>query len=594
MATLDWLVVVVFLVGVTGIGLYFARRASKSTEEFFVAGRTIPWWLAGTSMLATSFASDTPLHTTRVIRESGLPATAFYWNGVIQGLIIAYVFAKLWRRTGVVTDNEFIELRYTGNRAAVLRGGWALFKSLFLEILTMAWITLGMTKIVKTILDLPEFVSIPVFGNVRAEVLIVAGLLVITVAFSMASGFWGVISTDIAEFGVAMLGAIVLAVVAMQKVGGPTGLREGLRAQGIEGHMDFLPSFNGDNALIFAFAVYMGVQWWANGQIDGSGQRAQRLLACKDEKNAIAAGVWNMAVQYLIRTWPWYVTALASLILYPGLKDHETAYPQMVRDLLPIGLKGLMVASFFSAFMGTMEAHFNLAASYGLNDVYKRFVAKNRPDRHYVNASRLLTLGVALLAGVGALLLPSVLGAFKFKMELVAGVGAVVVLRWLWWRVTALSEIIALLTSVATAVTLNQLGSFGGETGFPYRLLTIVGVSTLVSVIGTVLTSPEPEEHLIRFYRKVRPPRILWGPIAAKAGPVEASDLGWQTFAQIGLSMVFIYAGMFGLGKLILGEPGLGLSLLSAAVLIGALTLRWVFKAKPIEPGVGVTPAAAP
>jgi len=591
---LDWLVVLAFLCGVMGLGMWYARRASRSMADFFVADRKIPWWLAGTSMLATSFASDTPLHTTRAIREGGLAAAWFYWNGIIGGLIVAFVFAKLWRRAGVVTDNELIELRYSGNRAAVLRGGLALFKSLVLEILTMAWITLGMTKIVKSILGLSSSVAIPGFGEVPSEILVVACLVTLAVAFSIASGFWGVISTDIVEFSVAMTGAIILAVVALQKVGGVAGLREGLQKHGgTSDAMSFWPDVGNDGVSPFAFAVYLGVMWWANSQIDGSGQRAQRFLACKDERDAVAAGVWNMAVQYVLRSWPWYVTALASLILYPQVTDSEAVYPQMVADLMPLGLKGLMVASFFAAFMGTMEAHYNLTASYAVNDVYKRFVAPGRDERHYVRASRWMTLVVAVLAGVGALLLPSVLGAFRFKMELIAGVGLVYVLRWLYWRVNASTEIAALLASVVTAVFLNNwsVTAGGGAHQSSVRLVGVVIVSALVALVVTFLTRPEPQEHLDAFYRRVRPPRLLWGPVANRVGALPDSGLGgWHVLTQIGVSAVFVFSGMLGLGQLVLGDPAVAAGLLALAAVTGVLTVRTVFYGRSQGAQIQVVP----
>jgi solute:Na+ symporter, SSS family len=585
MAVIDWVVVAAFISAVTFVGLWFTRRASKSMEEYFVAGRTIPWWLAGTSMLATSFASDTPLHTTRAIREGGLAAAWFYWNLIIAGLIVAFVFSKLWRRAGVTTDNELSELRYAGKRAAVLRGGMAVFKCFFLELLTMAWITLGMTKIVKTIMDLPDRVAIFGLPPVTTEVLVVAALLALTLLFSMASGFWGVVSTDVMEFAVAMTGAVILAIVAMQKVGGIVGLRDGLRAVAPQGEatLDLTPRLFGEGASMLVFGVYIGVQWWATAQIDGTGQRAQRFLACKDDQNAVAAGVWNMAVQYLIRSWPWYLTALVSLVLYPHLTDHETAYPLMVKELMPVGLKGLMVASFFAAFMGTMEAHYNLTASYATNDVYKRFVRPGRSEVHYVRASRWMTLVVASVAAVAALLLPSVLGAFRFKMELVAGLGLIYVLRWMWWRINASSEMAALLSSVVAALGFNALPltAGGGAEGSALRLLLVVTVSAACAIAVTFLTAPEPTPTLIAFYRRVRPPRLLWGPIAAQAGELGPSDFGWRTVAQIALSTVFVYSGMIGVGKLVLGAPVVGGGLVALSVVTGWLTLRWVFGAKP-------------
>ena len=583
MSWIDWLVVAAFLVGISIVGVLFSKRASKNLSEYFVGGRSVPWYLAGTSMLATSFASDTPLHVTRALREGGLPRAWFYWEGIIGGVLVALVFSRLWRRARVLTDNELIEIRYTGKPAAVLRGGLAIFKCFFLEILTMAWITLGMTKIVTTILGLPP--TFALLGlDVPTNAVVVSGLICAALAFSVTSGFWGVVVTDTVEFVVAMTGAVVLAIISMIKVGGPTGLREGLtRLSPMKEHaLDFTPDFSATDTLgLVSFGIYLGVQWWARHESDGSGQRAQRFSACKSEGEAIAAGIWNLSVQWLIRSWPWYLTALASTVLYPAIADHETVYPLMVHDLLPVGLKGLMVASFFAAFMGTMESHYNMTASYALNDVYKRFVAKKKDQKHYVRVSRLLTAFIATLAGVVALLLPSVMGAFRFKIELVAGIGLILVLRWLWWRVTAITELTALGTSVVTALTLNVVlvAPAGQEANyFALRTLIVVSTSALLAVLVTIVTRPEPKEHLLAFYRRVRPPKLLWGPIAAEAGDVGPTGLGWNTIAQAVLAFIFVCGGMLSLGKLLLGEPVQGVILLAISATSGVVGLRWLFK----------------
>ena len=456
MAALDWIIVAAFLALVVGLGFWWSRRASGSVEDFFVGGRSIPWWLAGTAILTGSFASDTPLHTTKVIREQGLGGAWFYWGGILGGVAVALIFSRLWRRTRLVTDNELVELRYTGKPAAVLRGSMAVYKTLMLEVLTMAWITVGMTKIVKVIMDLPETVAIGPFGGLPTEVLVVAVLVLFAAAFCMASGFYGVLATDLLEFGMAMTGAIVLGVVAFSKVGGLEGLTEGLKSAPLGEHtLDIVPSADTADLSVLYIGVVFGLQWWAHIYVDGSGHRAQRFLSAKDERNAIASGLWSLAVQFIIRSWPWYITALASLVLYPHVADAEAVYPQMVVDLLPVGLKGIMVASFVSAFMGTMESH-----------VYKRFMAKDRTEKHYVRASRVATLLVALTAGAVALTFSSVLEAFRFKMELMSGLGLVYVLRWFWWRINASTELVALASSIIAAFT--WLGEYS-TTGRPRR-----------------------------------------------------------------------------------------------------------------------------
>lgn len=583
MAPVDWIVVGVFLVAVVAVGLLLSRRASGSMEDYFVSGRNLPWWLAGTSILATSFASDTPLHTTRVIRESGLAGAWFYWNGIISGLLVAFFFARMWRRAAIVTDAELIELRYSGRPAALLRGVTATFRSVVLELITLSWVILGMTKIVGTVLDLPPTLHLPLLGPVSAEVAVVVALVLVALVYATTSGLWGVVVTDFIEFIVALGGAIVLAYLAVREVGGVEGLRRGLAASPLgDGALDFLPEPSALQVPPVALVVYLGIQWWANTEIDGSGKRAQRFLACKNERHALASGVWNMAVQWLLRSWPWYLAALASVVLYPQLGDHEAAYPKLIAELMPAGLKGLMVAAFLAAFLSTVDSQLNLSASYLVNDIYRRFITPEGASRapgHYVNASKVAVVMVALVAMTIALALPSVLDAFRFKMELMAGLGLIYVLRWFWWRITAWTELAALCGGLTAAVTLNLWSPFGGtEAGagsFAWRLIVIISVALGAALVATVLSPPEPPAKLREFYRRVRPPALLWGAIARAEERPEGSTDSLATFIQYLLAMVAVFCGMFALGKLLLGEPLLGAVLGVIALVTGAVMLRW-------------------
>jgi len=573
MATLDWAVVAVFMLVILGVGFVFSKKASADMSSFFLSGRNLPWWLAGTSILATSFASDTPLHVTRVIREDGLGGVWFYWSGIFTHLIVTFYFARMWRRSGVVTDAEMIELRYAGKNAALLRGLLGSVRGLLFEGLTLAWVILGMTKVVVVVLGLPAETQLPVLGAVDTGVFVVVVLLVMVLVYSVTAGLWGVVVTDFIEFIVAMGGAILLAVISFQKAGGSAGLEAKLPP----GTLDFFPESLDKAGL--ALAVYLGVQWWANDSIDGSGKRAQRFLACKTEADALGSGVWNVAVQWIVRTWPWYVTALCSIVLFPDLPDDEGAYPRMMNELLPVGLRGLMVASFLAAFMSTVDTHLNLCSAYLTNDVYKRFLAKERDDKHYVLASRVMLIAVAAIMGWAALNLQSVLDAFKLKMELMAGIGLVIVLRWFWWRINAVSELVALGSSIVIALVLRFLTPLDGSEDFPVRMLPIVGGSAMLWVTATMLTKPEPTEHLASFYRAVRPPRWLWGPVAEQNPDVD-SGIGYATFGQAMLCGVFAFSGMFGIGKLILGAPGVGLFLCVVCAGTGYALYRWLFGAK--------------
>jgi len=581
MATLDWIVVLVFLGLVVAVGVVISRRGSGTMEDFFVSGRNLPWWLAGTSILATSFSSDTPLHTTRVIREAGLGGAWFYWSGILSGLLVAFFFARLWRRAGIVTDAELVELRYTGKPAAALRGTMALFRSVVLELITLSWVILGMTKTVRAVLDLPDVVALPLLGEVGADVASVVILVLLALAYATSSGLWGVVVTDFIEFIVAMGGAVLLAVLAMQRVGGVQGLRQALEHSALGPRaLDFFPTGAGATPLpTVAMVVFVGVQWWANTEIDGSGKRAQRFLACRDERHALASGVWNMAVQWIIRSWPWYLTALASVVLLPDLTDHESAYPVLIAQLMPVGLKGLMVAAFLAAFLSTVDSQLNLSASYLVNDLYRRFLARGRSERHYVRASRVTTVLVAAVATALALALPSLLGAFRFKMELMAGLGLIYILRWFWWRVTAWTEVAALVAGVCTTVALNLSPLGGGGAGaFAWRLLIVVAIATTAALATTlVLPAPTLTRGLREFYRRVRPPACLWRPVA-RLEPDVRSPIGLQTLGQYLLSIVAVFAGMFAVGKLALGQAGQGLALTVLAGVTGAAMLRWALR----------------
>jgi Na+/proline symporter len=519
---------------------------------------------------------------TRIIRESGLSGAWFYWNGIITTLFVTFLFARLWRRAEIVTDAELVELRYSGRPAAVMRATIALFRSFVLELITLSWVILGMTKVVRTVMGLPELASLPLVGEVRSDVAVVIALVIIALVYSATSGLWGVVVSDFLEFFVAMGGAVLLAFLAVSKVGGVEALRRGLAESPLtERALDVIPSVSQVGLPPAALVAYLGFQWWAHSEIDGSGKRAQRFLACKDEQHALASGVWNAAVQYVIRNWPWYIAALASVVLYPALTDHEAVYPRLIADLMPVGLKGLMVASLLAAFLSTVDTQLNLSASYVANDIYRRFLVRGRSASHYVWASR---VGVVILAAIAtglALAIPSVLDAFRFKMELMAGLGLVYILRWFWWRVNAWAEIAALVSGVGTAIALNvgtSLGATGGGAGaFGARLMIIVGVSAVAAVVAILVAPQEPMERLRAFYRSVQPPALFWGPVAELEPDVAGSSVAWVTAAHFFLAALAVFSAMIGLGKLLLGELLLGLGLCALGALSGWVLISWVF-----------------
>ena len=579
MAILDWIIVAAFLVFVLAMGAVLSRRAGGSVADFFISGRNLPWWLAGTSILATSFACDTPLHVTRIIREQGLSGAWFYWTGLLFAPMIPFLFARLWRRAGVITDCELIELRYSGRVAAALRVFMALFRTFGIAAITMGWVILGMAKVVRAIAGLPPVVEVGQGLLIQTDVCVVVILVVIAVVYTAMSGLWGVVATDFIEFFVALFGAIYLAVAAVNAVGGIGTMKEALTAHAETGGkaLEFLPALDGRGGGLGlgSFFVYLLILGWAHAEADGGGNKAQRFLACKNERHALLSGIWTIAVQNIIRSWPWYIAALASIVLYPTLADPEMAYPMMIADLLPVGIRGLLVASFLAAFLSTIDTHLNLSASYMVNDVYRRFLAPGRRERHYVTASRLAVVGMALVVAVIALNMTSILDALKLKGELMAGLGLILLLRWYWPRVSAWSEIAALLSSVSTAILLRATGAgvqpvaallgidpVAGDL-FPARLIIIVVVSALVTLVVTLMTPRTDKGKLEEFYRRVKPPGT-----GGSAEPLLPQIINW------GLAAVFVAAAMFFVGKLVLAEYAVAAVLLAIAAASGWGLLR--------------------
>jgi len=573
LAAVDWLFIAWYFVLSIAIGLYYSRKAGQSISEYFVGGRSLPWWLLGTSMVATSFSSDTPLAVTGIVVKDGIAGNWLWWNFMLGGALTILFFAHLWRRAEVATEVEFIDLRYSGRPARFLRGFKALYLGVPVSCITFGWVTLAMVKIIQT-----------VFGT--SGVTAMAICLGLTVFYTTLSGLWGVVATDMLLFGVAMAGSIILSVVSVEKAGGIAALVRSVRAIGAAGGKDYLavlPPLG--QALPLAFFVALFVQWWAvyypGAEPGGGGWGAQRMLAAKDPRHAVKGTLWFTVANYVVRPWPWILTALAAMALFPGLTaapqgQMEAAYPRMMA-FLPKGIAGIVVASLFAAFMSTIESIVNLSGSYLLNDLYKPFVRKNASERHYVAASRVLVLIVSLLGAGFSFVLGSVRMGWQLVMELSAGIGLVLLLRWYWWRVSAWSEIAALSASAVTATVLKivpdnpvtrAVGRGLGRLGFapdPWGvgILVIVAVTTAVWIAVTFLTRPDDEAKLLAFYRKVRPGGA-WGPIARLDG--RRYRLQAAPFAGWALAVVMIVCLLFGLGRIIFMDWGRGAAYLAAGL----------------------------
>ncbi len=548
LTSVDWLIVVAYFLLSLLIGIYYSRRAGASTGEFFLSGRNLPWWLAGTSMVATTFAADTPLAVAGFVARDGIAGNWIWWNMALGGMLTVFFFARLWRRAGILTDVEFAELRYSGRPAAILRGFRAVYLGLAINCTIMGWVNLAMAKIL----------SLTMGWNRLTAVLI---SLAITGLYSALSGLWGVVVTDFFQFMFAMGGTIALAwfAVRLPAVGGVAGLHEKLPASAF----DFLPAVGtAPGALATGFALpfaaflaYVGVQWWASwypgAEPGGGGYIAQRIMSARDERHSFFATLWFTVAHYCVRPWPWILVGLASLVLYPGLADKEAGYVMVMRDYLPIGWRGVLIAAFFAAYMSTVSTQLNWGTSYLVNDFYRRFVVVGAPEAHYVRASRVTTIVTMVVGGVITFYLQSIRQAWEFILESGAGIGLVLILRWYWWRVNAWSEIAGM---IAPAVGFACVRLFT-DLAFPYTLIYLVAWTTVCWLAVTFLTPAEPDSKLAAFYERVRPGGPGWKRVAAAGGlpapePIGGLILDWAA------GWVLIYAALFGVGALILRSLG--------------------------------------
>ena len=565
LTTSDWVVVITYGLIVLVVGLYFARRAGQGTDEFFLAGRKLPWWLLGTSMVATTFSTDTPNLVTDMVRSGGVSQNWLWWAFVITGMCTVFFYAKLWRRSEALTDMAFYELRYSGKPAAFLRGFRALYLGVFFNVMIMATVTLAAIKIGGVLLGVGKY-----------EVVILAGA--VTVLYSATSGLWGVVVTDLLLFFIAMIGSVAAAYFALiqPEVGGLTGL---ISSPELQGKLSFLPDFTDWRTAAAVFIVPVAVQWWSTwypgAEPGGGGYVAQRMLAARDEKEAMGATLWFNLAHYALRPWPWILVGLASLLVYPSLESLQAAFPHidpsLVRNdlaypamlvFLPHGLLGMVVASLAAAYMSTISTHLNWGASYVVDDFYRRFINDREVDKHYVTVGRITTVGLIVLAGIVSLWLENALQAFQILLQIGAGTGLVFLLRWFWWRVNAWSEVAAMFVSFAVAIYFQFVHTSLGFPALDPSLQLVIGV--LLTTIGwltvTFLTRPATEETLRRYYTAIRPFGAGWRRIlnlgpddpGPERGGVAAGFLGWF------LALAAVYGALFGIGFLLYGSPGTG------------------------------------
>ena len=638
---LDWLIVAAYVAFALAVGVRLSRRASASPDEYFVSGRTLPWWLAGTSMVATTFAVDTPLVITGWVRDHGIWKNWLWWCFAIGSLLGVFVFARLWRRTGALTKAELAELRYGGAGARALRASLGFLHAGVTNTIILCWVLLAAAKIADVLFQIDKAWALAIG-------------CAIALSYSLLAGFWGVVLTDLVQFTMAMVGSVALAIISWQAIDGLGGLvASGALAADT---LRFLPGSGPGTLWEMSFwttplailAVNLGVGWWATEWVDGDTVVVQRVLASRDDRQGSLAVLWYAVAHYALRPWPWILVALASLVILPTLQvqspvdgvvrsvderrvviepaggtspvelslrpagseedwyplpaadlapgqaltrgqqvartDSERAYVVMMTRYLPVGLLGLVIASLLAAFMSTIDTHVNLASSFFINDLYRRFIHPQAAETHYVFVARIAGLGVMIVAALFAYAAESISDLFTFLLAFLGGVGPVYVLRWLWWRVRASTEIVAMASSAVTTVVVSNLDlswRFGplspdGALLHEARLLIVVAVSMIAALVSMWVTRDPDPQTLVPFYEKVRPVG-WWAPVRARATPAEAGTPSSKSVLGVISGLALIYGTLFGFGHLLLG--GLtGAAVGAAAALLGAVGVAFVLR----------------
>ncbi len=592
LATIDWVIIGIFFLIILAIGWVASKTAGKDTSEFFLGGRGMPWWLLGISMVACTFSADTPNLVTGMVRENGVAKNWAWWAFLITGMVTVFIYAKLWRRSGVMTDLEFYEKRYGGKPASFLRGFRSIYLGLFFNVLIMGSVTLAAIKIGSVMFGFQPWV-------------IVVGASLVVVIYAALGGIKGVIWADFFQYGIAMFGAIYAAIVALRQpeVGGLGNLLSKLADSG---KLTIFPDFSDPSVYIPLLIIPVAVQWWAvwypGAEPGGGGYIAQKMLAAKNEKNAIGATMLFNFMHYAIRPWPWIIVALASLVIYPDLASIQADYPHIATEYLkddiayPVmlsklgpGWLGLVVASIIAAYMSTIGTHLNWGSSYVVNDFYKRFVKPDASEKHFVAVGRLTTVLLMVLAGILSLtLLDNATQAFNILLLSGAGSGAIYLLRWFWWRINAWTEIIAMIVATSVAVVLVVfIDDASMKTqyldGFTVKLLINVGLTTLAWIVTTFVTRPEKPEVLRNFYRLTWPGGPGWKKVVqdaeADGDMIDENNKGYKWEMPIQILLVFIgcvviYFSLFAIGNFLYGN----FLLASGLLVIAAIGIYILFR----------------
>ena len=571
---IDWSIIISYILFSLGVGIYFSKRAASSTEEYFLSGRSLPWWIVGTSMVATTFAADTPLAITEFVRGPGIWQNWFWWNLLMGSLLSVFLFSRLWRRAEILTDNELLELRYSGKPAAFLRAFKAGYFAILYNFIVMGWVINAMASVVSVMLNMDKWTAVWL-------------CVIIALVYAILSGFWGVVVTDLVQFVIAMFGSIALAIIALNYVGGMevllSKLNELLGSDVVtDNTLKFIPPIpdTGVATQTFwespfsKFLIFISIMWWSHHGTDGGGYIIQRMSSAKNERHALLATLWFNIAHYALRVWPWIIVAVVSIVMFPIIPSEyselgvKAGYPLVMNTLLGPGLKGILIVSFLAAFMSTIDTHLNWGVSYLINDIYKRFFKPNETERHYVLVGKIMTVVLMILAAFTALKMQSISKAWEFIFAMGAGIGLVLILRWFWWRVNAWSEITALATSIVITIsfeiiayfqTINNnleyslFGSapsiFGMSLQVHHKLMIIVPIAIIAWVTVTFFTEPEPMTKLETFYKRVQPGG-WWGPVTSSFDhTLQPVTKGIFILWLAGVMM--IYGFTFGIGNLI-------------------------------------------
>lgn len=590
MQTIDWIVVILYLLLTMALGLYLSKKASKSLEDFFVSGRSLPWWLAGTSMAATTFSIDTPLYICGVVASRGIAGNWEWWSFGIAHVVLIYIFAKLWRRSEVVTDAELIEVRYSGKTAAVLRATKAFLFAVPINCIGIGYAMLAMIKVVDA-LQLWESLGFNPGDN--GKIWSVIGVSIFVLIYSGFSGLWGVVVTDFFQFFLALFGAMAVAFFAVNSVGGIHQLIPQVQQVSEIDVLSLIPLTKGDGFFgltwsdtagitLTTFSAYLFLQWWSFRRSDGGGEFVQRLISAKNEAEAEKASWFFNILHYAVRTWPWILVALAGIVIYPNLQDKELAYPKLMLEFLPPFILGLVVASLIAAFMSTVSTSINWGASYLTNDLYRRFFAPNASQSDLVLAGRVASVLVTVLGAIAAFYATDIRTVFRLVIAIGTGPGLVLILRWYWWRINAAAELAAMVGGFLIGVITTFVPAFNEYfTDFGFKLIVISGITGIIWISAMFLTPPESEETLENFYLRVRPAGIGWKPQQEKTGVLPVQNLS-QDILKVLAGILILFGSMLAIGGFLLLQSLTGWISLVIAVL-GGVWLRQLNKRKPVS-----------